>query len=67
MKETEVKDGFFYFRGSYHSCTGLSFKHPTLLLVLFRILVVIANWIEKVTRDFLWSGVREQGRDHLVN
>lgn len=39
---------------------------PLYFLSLFRIPVVVAKLIEKVTRDILWYGVGEGGRDPLV-
>lgn len=39
---------------------------PLYYLSLFTTLVGVANHIEKLTKDFLWSGVGERNRDHLV-
>ena len=40
---------------------------PLYYLSLFRILVGVANTIEKIMRDFLWSGALDKNRDHLVS
>ena len=40
---------------------------PLYFLSLFRIPVAIAQNIEKLMRDFLWSGVGDSRRDHLVS
>ncbi|RVW19678.1 Structural maintenance of chromosomes protein 3, partial [Vitis vinifera] len=39
---------------------------PSYFLSLFKILVSIASKIEKMQRDFLWSGAGERKRDHLI-
>ena len=39
---------------------------PTYFLSLFMIPVSIASKIEKLQRDFLWSGTGAGKRDHLV-
>ncbi|RVW35813.1 putative ribonuclease H protein [Vitis vinifera] len=39
---------------------------PSYFLSLFKIPVSIASKIEKMQRDFLWSGVGEGKRDHLI-
>ena len=40
--------------------------HPELLSFSFKILASIASRIEKLQRDFLWSGLGEGKKDHLV-
>ncbi|RVW82294.1 hypothetical protein CK203_041674 [Vitis vinifera] len=39
---------------------------PSYFLSLFKILVSIASKIEKLQRDFLWSGAGERKKDHLI-
>ena len=39
---------------------------PNYFLSLFKIPVSIASKIEKMQRDFLWSGVGEGKKDHLI-
>ena len=39
---------------------------PTYYLSLFKIPVKVANCIEKLQRDFLWGGVGEEFKFHLV-
>ena len=39
---------------------------PSYFLSLFKIPVSIASKIEKMQRDFLWSGAGEGKRDHLI-
>jgi hypothetical protein len=40
---------------------------PTYFLSLFPILVSVANRIEKLQRDFLWGGLDNESKFHLVN
>jgi hypothetical protein len=40
---------------------------PTYYLSLFPILVRVANHLEKLQRDFLWCGMRDEFEFHLVN
>jgi hypothetical protein len=40
---------------------------PTYYLSLFPIPAGVANWLEKLQRDFLWSGLREEFKFHLVS
>jgi hypothetical protein len=40
---------------------------PTYFLSLFPIPSSVANRIEKLHRDFLWSGIGEEFKFHLVN
>lgn len=40
---------------------------PLYLLSLFEIAIGFANRLEKMMRDFLWSGVEDSSRDHLIN
>ena len=40
---------------------------PTYYLSLFKILVAVANEIEKMLRNFLWEGYEKGKGDHLVN
>ena len=40
---------------------------PCYFLSLFKIPVSVAAKIERLQRDFLWSGIREGKRDHLVS
>ncbi|KAJ9689230.1 hypothetical protein PVL29_014744 [Vitis rotundifolia] len=40
---------------------------PCYFLSLFKIPALVAAKIERLQRDFLWSGVREGKRDHLVS
>ncbi|RVX22450.1 putative ribonuclease H protein [Vitis vinifera] len=42
------------------------FHIPSYFLTLFKIPVYIASKIEKMQRDFLWSGAREGKKDHLI-
>jgi hypothetical protein len=39
---------------------------PTYYMSLFKIPVKVANRIEKLQRDFLWGGVGEEFKYHLV-
>ena len=39
---------------------------PSYFLSLFKILVSIASKIEKLQKDFLWSGAGEEKKDHLI-
>ena len=39
---------------------------PTYLMSLFCIPISVAKRMEQATRDFLWEGVGEGKRDHLV-
>ncbi|RVX12400.1 Transposon TX1 uncharacterized 149 kDa protein [Vitis vinifera] len=45
----------------------LSHSYALLLLSLFKIPAFVAGRIERLQRDFLWSGVGEGKRDHLVS
>ncbi|RVW46162.1 Transposon TX1 uncharacterized 149 kDa protein [Vitis vinifera] len=47
-----------------HSCLT---HIPSYFLSLFKILASVAAKIERLQRDFLWSGVGEGKRDHLVS
>jgi hypothetical protein len=40
---------------------------PTYYLSLFPIPLGVANRIEKLQRDFLWGGMKEEFKFHLVN
>jgi hypothetical protein len=40
---------------------------PTYFLSLFPILATVANYIEKLQRDFLWGGIGEEIKYHLVS
>ncbi|RVW69923.1 putative mitochondrial protein [Vitis vinifera] len=44
----------------------IGFWDPVLLPSLFKIPVSIASKIEKMQRDFLWSGAGEGKKDHLI-
>jgi hypothetical protein len=37
---------------------------PTYYLCLFSILVGVANWMEKLRREFLWGGVGDKFKFH---
>ena len=39
---------------------------PCYFLSLFKLPASVAAKIERLQRDFLWSGIREGKRDHLV-
>ena len=39
---------------------------PSYFLFLFKIPISIASKIEKLQRDFLWSGAGEGKKDHLI-
>ena len=39
---------------------------PLYYLSLFRIPVSVTNTLEKLKRDFLWSGAGDERKDHLV-
>ena len=39
---------------------------PTYFMSLFKIPVKVANRIEKLERDFLWGGVEDEFKYHLV-
>ena len=40
---------------------------PCYFISLFKIPASVAAKIERLQRDFLWSGIREGKRDHLVS
>jgi hypothetical protein len=40
---------------------------PTYFLSLFPVLVGVANRLEKLQRDFLWGGIGDEFKFHLVN
>ena len=40
---------------------------PTYFLSLFHLPAGVATWLEKIQRDFLWSGIGEAQKMHLVN
>jgi hypothetical protein len=40
---------------------------PTYMLSLFPILVDVASRIEKIQRDFLWGGLNDEAKLHLVD
>ena len=40
---------------------------PLYFLSQFRIPMGVANSIEKIMRDFLWSGVSKTNQDHLMS
>jgi hypothetical protein len=40
---------------------------PTYFLFILPILVSMANWIEKLLRDFLWGRLGDEPKLHLVN
>ena len=46
-----------------HSCLS---HIPSYFLSLFKIPALVAAKVERMQRDFLWSGVGEGKRDHLV-
>ena len=47
--------------------SSVSLSHmPCYFLYLFKLPASIATKIERLQRDFLWSGVGEGKRDHLV-
>ena len=39
---------------------------PTFYLYLFPVLVSVATHVEKLQRDFLWGGLRDEFKYHLV-
>ena len=47
-----------------HSCLS---HIPSYVLSLFKILASVATKVERMQRDFLWSGVGEGKIDHLVS
>ena len=58
---------FLSFRGKItliHSCLS---HIPSYFLSLFKIPASMAAKIERLQRDFLWSGVGECKRDHLIS
>ena len=42
-------------------------QYPPFITCLFKILVRVANKIEKLTRDLLWKGWDEEKKDRLVS
>jgi hypothetical protein len=40
---------------------------PTYYLSLFPIHVIVAKRLERLQRDFLWSGIGDEVKFHLVN
>lgn len=39
---------------------------PAYFLLIFKVPIKMANKIEKLQRDFLWSSIGESKRDHLA-
>ena len=50
--------------GYIHSCLT---HIPSYFLSLFKIPASVVAKIERLLRDFLWSGVGECKRDHLIS
>jgi hypothetical protein len=40
---------------------------PTCYMSLFPLPVGVANWLERLQRDFLWSGIGDEFKFYLVN
>ena len=56
------------FLGGRITLIHLCLSHiPSYFLSMFKIHSSVALKIEKLQRDFLWSGFGEQKRDHLVS
>jgi hypothetical protein len=51
----------------YHDHTQLTRPNlPTYLLLLFPILVRVANRLDKIQKAFLWGGIGDEAKFHLV-
>ena len=59
---------FFFFLSSRINFIQFCLSNISLcFLSLFHILVEVANTIEKIMKDFLWSCALDISRDHLVS
>ena len=59
--------GLLIFRWKDNSYPILPHHMPCYFLSLFKIPASVAAKIERLQRGFLWSGVGEEKRDHLVS
>ena len=61
-----LKKNIFVFGGKITLIQSSLSHISSYFLCLFKILVSIASKIDKLQRDFLWSGVGKEKKDHLI-
>ena len=62
-----MEEGLFSLGGRLTLVQDCLSSFPIYFLSLFKIPVGVAKRLEKMMRDFLWSGSGESSRDHLVS